>query len=341
MGRVKRSYIGQQRKPRQKFNGHTDLVQGVIHLPGGKRMITCSGDGSLRVWNSEDGSQIGNAWHDGESPMNTMALSPNGKTVASGSDDGAVRLWDIGKGTMIAKWMGHSDRVLSVCWNRNGERVVSGSVDGTARVWDVKNGETILGPVNTRHDTVHAVVYSPDDTMVATGGSGSDGYIKIWDAKKFKLVTTLKGHEWTVRCLAWTADGMTLISGSSDCTIRTWTTTTWKELKVLKHDDEDDDCPIVAITTSPNHRILASATLGFTAELWNIENNERIGSPLQHGTDAVHCVSFSEDGSLLATCSENNAYTWDVSAIVKEAGFDDLLLPSDVSTDTFPSTSSY
>ena len=103
--------------PIKSLGGHTDLVQNVIHLPGGKRMITCSGDGSLRVWNLEDGSQIGKALYDGESPVNTIALSPDEKTVASGSDDGAVRLWDIGEGKVIATWMGHSDRVLSVCWN--------------------------------------------------------------------------------------------------------------------------------------------------------------------------------------------------------------------------------
>jgi WD40 repeat protein len=38
-------------------------------------------------------------------------------------------------------------------------------------------------------------------------------------------------------------------------------------------------------------------------------------------------MSFSTDGKLLATgCHDNNAYTWDVSLAVKEAGLSDLLL---------------
>ena len=45
--------------PRHKFEGHTDWVMGVIHLPGGQRMMTCSFDGSLRVWNSQSGKQLG------------------------------------------------------------------------------------------------------------------------------------------------------------------------------------------------------------------------------------------------------------------------------------------
>ncbi|KAG2347066.1 hypothetical protein BDR05DRAFT_710309 [Suillus weaverae] len=62
-----------------------------------------------------------------------------------------------------------------------------------------------------------------------------------------------------------------------------------------------------------------------TARLWNLENGQPISSPLQHA-DQVNCLSFSVDGKRLATgCNDKNAYIWDVAAIVKEAGLDDLL----------------
>jgi WD40 repeat protein len=80
------------------------------------------------------------------------------------------------------------------------------------------------------------------------------------------------------------------------------------------------------IAISPNGRILASALADDTAQLWNLENSQPISSPLHHA-HGVTCVSFSADGKLLATsCNDKNAYTWDVSAILKEAGLDDLLL---------------
>jgi len=38
-------------------------------------------------------------------------------------------------------------------------------------------------------------------------------------------------------------------------------------------------------------------------------------------------VSFSADGKLLATgCWDSNAYAWDISAIIREVGLDELLL---------------
>jgi len=84
------------------------------------------------------------------------------------------------------------------------------------------------------------------------------------------------------------------------------------------------------IAISPNGRILASAAVDDTAQLWNLENSQA-SSPLQHAKSATR-VSFSIDGKLLVTaCEDKNAYTWDVSAILREAGLDELLFNPDVS----------
>jgi len=83
-----------------------DWITNIIHLPGGQRIMTCSQDGLLRVWNLESGKQIGEDWQDGKSRVGAIALSPDGKKVVSGSDDG-VRLWNIDAGKVITKWTGH------------------------------------------------------------------------------------------------------------------------------------------------------------------------------------------------------------------------------------------
>ncbi|KAG2051597.1 WD40 repeat-like protein [Suillus hirtellus] len=316
--------------PCQKFEGHTNWVDGAIHLPGGQRIMTCSWDGSLRVWNLKSGKQIGDDWQDEETKVRTIALSPDGKKVVSGSDDGGVRLWDIDTGKVIGRWMGHTDGVASIYWSRDGQRVLSGSYDGTARQWDVENGETILTPIKAGY-TLFAVVYSPDMTLFATGGAeryhsswdeDNKSVVKIWNAKTGELVATLEGHTYWVRCLVWTPNGKTLISGSYDNSIRTWNTSTWKQIALL----EGHTSLVKCIAISPNSRILASASWDDTARLWNLDNNQPISSPLQH-PDHINSVSFSADGKLLATgCGDANAYTWDVFAIVKEAGLDELLL---------------
>ncbi|KAG1769694.1 WD40-repeat-containing domain protein [Suillus placidus] len=97
--------------PCQTMRDHTDDVKGVVHLPDGRRIITRSLDGSLRLWDLESGIQMSEDWRDeGEKTgVYKMALSPNCKTVVSGSGDGKVRLWDVETGKIGAKWTGHTN----------------------------------------------------------------------------------------------------------------------------------------------------------------------------------------------------------------------------------------
>ena len=195
-------------RPRQKFEGHTDWVMGIIHLPGGQsqRIMTCSDDGSLRVWNSQSGKQIGNDLRNGKRGVKAIALSPDGTKVICGTDDSEVLLWNIDTEKII--WTGqHAGDITCVCWNRDGGRVVSGSYDRTARVWDVESGKTVL-EIETGLNNLRAMICSPDTPKIAIGGytENSDEFLNIWDANTGKLITHLKGHTGSVYCLAWTAD---------------------------------------------------------------------------------------------------------------------------------------
>jgi WD40 repeat protein len=313
-------------KPRQEMRGHSDGVSGVALLADGRRIITCSDDGSLRLWDLESGVQIGNNWRDdGKEGMLSIALSPNGKTVASGSMDGTIRLWDVETEKVVARWTGHADVVSSLCWSVDGERVVSGSDDGTIRVWDVESGDTVLGPINTGHGYV---IYSPDTSKVniATGGLHETA-LKIWDAKTGNLLSTIK-HDHVVSSVAWTSDQKKLITGSY-ASIRIFDTATWQQIAILEgHTDT-----VLSLSLFQNDRLLASGG-DKTARLWNLDTNLPIGLPIQHEA-VVRGASISADGALLVTgCDDKNAYVWDLHTTLKDAGLEDLLSIPDVNTRT-------
>jgi len=256
-----------------------------------------------------------------------MALSPNGKTVASGSNDGKVRLWDVETEKVVAKWTGHTYGVRSLCWSADGERVVSGSKDGTIRVWDVERGDTVLGPINTGHWIVTAVIYSPDTTKIATGGYDETA-LKIWDAKTGNLLSTIK-HESEVWSLTWTSDQKKVITPSY-CSIRIFDTATWQQIAIL----EGHTSHVYSLSLFHNDRLLTSGSHDRTARLWNLDTNLPVGPPLQH-QNTIQSAAISADGKLLVTgCDDENAYVWDIHTILKDAGSEDLLSIHDVNTST-------
>lgn len=301
---------------------HTSWVEGVAHLPERRQIITCAVHDSLRLWDVESGAQIGEDWRDGNdllTGVRSMALSPNGKMIVSGSrDNHNVRVWNVEARKVIAKWEGHTKFVGALSWSADSKQVLSGSWDGTTRAWDVKSAKTVLA-IKTGHEVVQVAIYSPDATKIATGGLNENA-VKIWDTKTGELFKTLK-HDHQVYSLAWTLEGKKLISGSFD-PIRIFDTVTWEEIAILKgHTDW-----INAISLSQNERVLASAS-GTRVHLWNLDTNLQVGPLIQHENE-VRCAALSADGKLLVTgCEDENAYTWDVHAMLKEAGLEDLLKP--------------
>ncbi|KAG1798378.1 WD40-repeat-containing domain protein [Suillus variegatus] len=289
---------------------------------------------------------MGEAWKVKEGGIVwVIALSPGGKIVASGSEDGGVRLWDIDTGKVVKKFTGHTEGVFSVCWSPDGGRVVSGSNDDTFRVWDVKSSEMILilAPKIADFKFTQWLIceYSADGDMIATVTHWG-GILKIWNANTGELLKTLDEN---ATCMTWTSD--TLITGGWD-QMKKFNIPTWTKIAVLNLEHNlyksiPDKHTIFyvsdGIALSPNERILAGV-YNETVQLWNFANNQPIGLPLHHEAQ-VRCMAFSADGKLLVTCcwlpendwsdpQKSHIYTWDVSAIVREAGLEDLLSDNDV-----------
>ncbi len=134
-----------QTEPRNTLTGHTNAVVSVVFSPDGKQIISGSWDGSVKVWDAENGKELRTLKGSMEAVF-SVAFSPDGKriVVGGGTDrdkPGEVRVWDAGSYTEILSLKGHTDRVISVSFSPDGKRIVSGSADRTIKVWDADTGK--------------------------------------------------------------------------------------------------------------------------------------------------------------------------------------------------------
>ncbi len=83
--------VVRRRKVRELF-GHTGAVTGAAFSPDGSLLATASRDGTVRIWDPRDGTEL-RAIREG-APVTAVAFSPNGRQVATGDGNGAVRVWD-------------------------------------------------------------------------------------------------------------------------------------------------------------------------------------------------------------------------------------------------------
>ncbi len=110
------------------------------------------------------------------------------------------------------------------------------------------------------------------------------------------LLRILKDHQEDVASLTFSPDGKTLVTGSGDCTVKLWDTTTWKAKRTLKHGAE-----INAVTFSPDGKLLGVADSDSVA-LWNVASLTRVRTLL----GMTGPIVFSPNGRVLATHEVGN-----------------------------------
>jgi WD40 repeat protein len=235
--------------------------------------------------------------------LNTAVFSPDGKVLALGgmsmripppplaSPTGELRLWDTATMKEGVQLEGNLHRIYSVAFSPDGKTIVAGSgggghllrPHGEVTVWDAATGkqQTILKGEG-RRDIVQAVVFSPDGkTLAAASTRWSEARakgerpkvteaIQLWDVATWRLQRVFVGHGRSVRSMAFTPDGQTLVSTDmSD--VRLWDAATGKERALVKDANHETD----TFAISPDGKKLATACQEFsykdgTVQLWDM-----------------------------------------------------------------------
>ncbi|XP_051775341.1 striatin isoform X2 [Erpetoichthys calabaricus] len=165
--------------------GHTDAVWGLVYSAAHQRLLSCSADGTVRLWNAAE-------------------ISP------------ALTVFNENKE------LGIPSSVDLVC--SDPAHMVSSFNTGNTGIFNMETRQLVLN-LESNTDTgascqINKVLSHP--TLPITITALEDRHIKFFDNNTGKLIHSMVAHLDAVTSLAVDPNGLYLMSGSHDCSIRLW-----------------------------------------------------------------------------------------------------------------------
>jgi WD40 repeat protein/anti-sigma factor RsiW len=277
------------------YRGHSGGVWDVAFSPDGRRFLSGSSDGTVRLWSVKTGQELRR--FDGDSQaVEGVALSPDGRLAIAGALNQTARWWDVETGKEQGSFEEPTGRVRSVAFSRDGQRILACGLSAV-RIWDVQSRKEMQHFEGFAADLVHWAAFSPDEHYVLTGDGATrgdestPGLVGLWDIQTGKRIRRMEGHTKAISCVAFSPDGRCAASASHDQTVRLWDVETGREL----HSFVGHQGIVERVAFSPDGRRLLSTSVDKTLRLWDVKNRRELCRFEGH-LDSVMGVAFSPDG---------------------------------------------
>ena len=172
-----------------KFTGHTGIINSAVFSSDGKRILTASKDGLVKLWDIEGDSCL-KTYSGHKNNVLYATFSPDETLIASASTD--IRFWDVEtclcKDSILEKNMYYRpiDELLyrTIDFTSDGKYILTAG-DNTIKLWDLKTLE-VVKTYEESSTIVSGASFNDDEKLIIS--SSWDNSCKIWDSSSGKII---------------------------------------------------------------------------------------------------------------------------------------------------------
>ena len=237
----------------------------------------------------------------GNAAVRAVAYSPDNVRMASGDENGNIYLWSVDASPGTGLRLSGVGRIERMAFGPDGAVLAAVERGQPLQLWrGIDTGVPVETPLRDYQGNVQTLAFSSDKAKPYLAAAGTDQIIRIWNiALTDPTSVHLTGHTETIRAMAFSPDGNTMVSAGADGTVRAWNVEN-QTSEILT----DLDGPVHAVAFSPDGRLLITGGEDTIVRVWAAEGTLLIELPGHRGP--VHTVAVSPDGETLATGSGDN-----------------------------------
>ncbi|KAG9232216.1 WD repeat protein-like protein [Amylocarpus encephaloides] len=174
--------------------------------------------------------------------VNDIALAQNNTALVSASSDLTVRVWrPLSNDSEAPQTIGqHADYVKCLATpDSQTDWVASGGLDRKICLWDLSGaGKKLEIEVGDEEKSEKGSVYALSVSRSMLAGGGPESIVRLWDPRSGKRVTKFVGHTDNIRDILINETGDTIMTASSDQTVKVWSVTAGRCMHTLTmHND--------------------------------------------------------------------------------------------------------
>lgn len=123
---------------------YLDGVTCVNYDPEGKKLVSCSIDLCIKVWNAEKSYQCISTFYGHEHTVSYVSFILGDSYILSSSRDFKIKLWDSQNGSVKREFLGHTGWVRKLAITKDYIHFVSCSGDQIINVWMLEKEKPIF-----------------------------------------------------------------------------------------------------------------------------------------------------------------------------------------------------
>lgn len=189
-------------------------VTEVKYSQNGKFLASVSSDNTVKIWDAELLKHHKNLPGELGMVVTSITFSPDGKQLLVTTKVGTVFIWSIETGEKVEHLNLPHRKSWDCSWSADGKYIATSSSRGEVFVWSADSAEQVASTQVAEGTLANPIEFHPTGFELLIGAG--DGTAVIWDPINNKDILQIQNHVEQVSDVAWSPDGMKIVTGSND-----------------------------------------------------------------------------------------------------------------------------